>query len=280
MLATACPRDTGNGKSSGENGVTSSTTEQGGSEAETPATPEKTEAENPCETANPCAENPCESTNPCTENPCGENPCEANPCGENPCEANPCGENAAAENPCETSTKAEGDVVNVILQTSKGKITIAVHKDWSPLGAAHFLELVRDHYYDGAPWFRVMPGFMAQAGIAADPQETAKWQEKTIPDEPVVKGNLEGYVSFGRSSQPNSRSTHFFINYVDNSRLDAQGFPAFGEVIDGMDVARNLFPTGDRTVNQGELSQKGIDYFKQIAPDGDVIEKAWVEGEE
>jgi len=172
--------------------------------------------------------------------------------------------------------------VNVILQTTKGNITIAVHKDWAPIGAEHFLTLVRAGYYDGAPWFRVIPGFMCQTGLAADPAMTAKWQSQTINDEPVVEGNKPGYVSYGRSGAPNSRSTHFFINYVDNSAsLDRQGFPAFGEVVDGMDVARSLYATGENPgYVQQRLGSEGIDFFKSEYPEGDVIEKAWVEGEE
>ncbi len=186
---------------------------------------------------------------------------------ENPC--NPCGDEA----------QADEDIVNVILETSEGNITIAVHKDWAPIGAEHFIELVRAGYYDGAPWFRVIPGFMAQTGIAADPAVTAQWQGKTIEDEPVVVGNLPGKVSFGRSRGPNSRSTHIFINYVDNSAsLDQQGFPAFGEVVDGMDVVRSLYATGENPgYVQQRLGQEGIEFFRTEYPEGDVIERARVE---
>lgn len=179
--------------------------------------------------------------------------------------------------PGDTPSTEEG-VVNVLLHTSKGDIKIAVHPDWAPIGAAHFLELVRAKYYDGAPWFRVIPGFMAQTGLAADPAVTAQWQNQTIQDEPVVKGNLPGTVSFGRSGAPNSRSTHFFINYADNSRLDATGFPAFGEVIEGFEIAKSLFATGENpNYVQPRLSAEGIEFFRSEYPEGDVIVTATVE---
>jgi len=173
--------------------------------------------------------------------------------------------------------KGDANVTTVMLETSKGNITLAVHKDWSPLGAAHFIELVNAKYYDGAPWFRVMPGFMCQTGIAADPEVTKKWKDATIQDEPVVQGNKAGYVAFGQSGAPNSRSTHFFINYVDNSAgLDGQGFACFAQVTAGMDIAEKFKPTGDGTVDQGQLTDKGISYFKGIFPDGDTITRAYV----
>jgi cyclophilin family peptidyl-prolyl cis-trans isomerase len=153
---------------------------------------------------------------------------------------------------------------------------MAIHYDWAPIGAKHFVELVNAGYYNGAPWFRVIPGFMCQCGIAADPAVTKKWQDQTIQDEPVKQGNTRGMVSFGKSSAPNSRSTHIFINYVDNSRsLDPQGFSAFAEVISGMEVADKFKATGE-SVGQGELSAQGIDYFKKLFPDGDVITRAYL----
>jgi peptidyl-prolyl cis-trans isomerase A (cyclophilin A) len=183
----------------------------------------------------------------------------------------------AEEKPAEPAKDPGAGLTKVVLETSKGNIVLGIHEDWSPLGAKHFLELVDAGYYNGAPWFRVIKGFMCQCGIAADPAVTAKWQNQTIQDEPVIKGNSRGNVSFGKSGAPNSRSTHFFINYVDNSQsLDPQGFSAFAEVVEGMDVADKLKITGEGTVEQGQLSARGIAYFKEKFPDGDVIIRAYV----
>jgi peptidyl-prolyl cis-trans isomerase A (cyclophilin A) len=180
-----------------------------------------------------------------------------------------------------TEVDKKGDLTMVMLETSKGEILLEVHADWSPLGAAHFLELVEAGFYDGAPWFRVFKDPMgisvAQCGIAADPKVTAEWQQKTILDEPVVKGNIKGTVAFGKSGAPNSRSTHIFVNLSDNSRaLDPQGFSCFAIVIRGYDVVDSLMETGSSAVDQYQLSMQGIDYFYQVVPDGDIIKKAYI----
>ena len=168
------------------------------------------------------------------------------------------------------------ETITVVFETTKGEIVLEVHPSWSPLGAAHFVELVEAGFYDGAPWFRVIPGFMAQCGVAADPTLNATWGEETILDEPVKQGNLPGYMAFGKSTQPNSRSTHIFINYVDNSGgLDSQGFSCFAQVIEGFDSVGELFPCeyGD----QGGLAGPGgLDRFKQAYPNADYITRAYV----
>jgi peptidyl-prolyl cis-trans isomerase A (cyclophilin A) len=168
----------------------------------------------------------------------------------------------------------DGNVV--VLETTKGNIVIQLHEDWSPLGVAHFKELVSAKFYDGAPWFRVIDGFVAQCGVSADPKMNDEWSEKTIKDEPVVKGNLRGTVVYGKTGMPDSRSTHFFINFVDNSAsLDRQGFSAFGEVTEGMDIADSL--TRCEYADQGGLAGPGgIDKFKSRFPSADYIKRAYL----
>ena len=70
-------------------------------------------------------------------------------------------------------------------ETRKGSFVIAVQRDWAPLGADRFYNLVKSGYFDGARFFRVIPGFMAQFGIHGDPQVAAAWRDATIPDDPV-----------------------------------------------------------------------------------------------
>ena len=114
----------------------------------------------------------------------------------------------------------------MVLETTKGDIVLEVHPEWAPLGAA-LPELVNLKFYDGAPWYHVLDGFVAQCGVSADPKLNATWMEKTIKDEPVVQGNKTGYVwRFGKSGAPNSRTTHIFINMADNSQsLDDRASP-------------------------------------------------------
>jgi len=113
-------------------------------------------------------------------------------------------------------------------------------------------------------------------GIAANPAMNQEWGNKTLKDEPVIKGNLRGYVVYGATMDPDSRSTHFFINLVDNSEaLDSQGFAAFGEVIDGMDVVDKLAYCEYR--DQRALAhQNGMDRFKKQFPDADYILRAYI----
>ena len=177
--------------------------------------------------------------------------------------------------PADAAKTPKEDSNLVVLETTKGNIVIKLHPEWSPKGVEHFKELVNAGFYNGAPWFRVIDGFVAQTGVAADPRLNKSWEEKTIQDEPVVKGNIRGRVAYGQTGQPNSRSTHFFINYADNSRLDAQGFAAFGEVEEGMDVADKLtrceYQRQDILAAEGGLAQ-----FKKMFPNADYITKAYV----
>lgn len=171
---------------------------------------------------------------------------------------------------------AAGAVTKVAFETTKGKIVMEVHPEWSPIGAAHFIELVNAKFYDGAPWFRVLEGFVAQCGVSADPAMNTRYMESTIQDEPVIQGNEPGYVAFGKTMAPNSRSTHIFINFGDNrGSLDGQGFSCFAKVIEGMDVAQKL----ERVEYQdqaGLAAAGGIDAFKKAFPNADFITKAYV----
>jgi peptidyl-prolyl cis-trans isomerase A (cyclophilin A) len=165
---------------------------------------------------------------------------------------------------------------DVVLETTRGDVVLRVHEDWSPKGAEHFLRLVKAGYYDGAPWFRVIDGFVAQCGISADWKLNREWDRLSVEDEPVVAGNQRGHVSFGRTAEPNSRSTHIFINYKDNSaHLDDQGFPAFAEVVEGMEAADSFARVEFH--DQGGLADKGgIDTFREQFPEADYIEKAYI----
>jgi cyclophilin family peptidyl-prolyl cis-trans isomerase len=121
---------------------------------------------------------------------------------------------------------------DVSVPSGDASFTMKIDPDWAPIGAERFKQLVQAKFYDGCRFFRVIPGFMAQIGINGDPAVSAEWRSKTILDEPVLKSNLRGYVSFAKTGAPNSRTTQFFINYGDNSRLDGMGFAPFGVIED------------------------------------------------
>ena len=114
------------------------------------------------------------------------------------------------------------DVFDVRLETSKGPIVIEVHREWAPIGAARFHDLVRSRYYDDTRIFRVVAGRWAQFGIHGDPRVSARWRHRTIPDDPPRVSNTRGTVAFA-FAVPNGRTTQVFISLSDYTALDAQG---------------------------------------------------------
>lgn len=147
------------------------------------------------------------------------------------------------------------DVYRVKLETTKGDIVIEVKKEWAPRAAERFHELVSAGYYDGSRFHRVIRGFIAQFGIHADPKQGALYRDLKFPDEPVVLGNKRGTVAFAHNG-PHTRAVQVFLNLKDNSTLDKQSFPAFGKIVEGMDVADKI------SFLYGELAPKGA------GPDG------------
>jgi cyclophilin family peptidyl-prolyl cis-trans isomerase len=127
----------------------------------------------------------------------------------------------------------------VRLETTKGAIAVAVHRDWAPRAADRFHELVTARYYDDSRFFRVVKGQWAQFGIAADPKLATAWRTRTFADDPRRQSNTRGRVAFA-FAVPNGRTTQVYISLRDNSYQDEQGFVPFGEVIAGMDVADAL----------------------------------------
>src|SRR5262249_21130400 len=124
-------------------------------------------------------------------------------------------------------TEKAPDTYKVKFDTSKGAIVIDVHRDWAPVGADRFYNLVKNGFYDDTRFFRVLDGFMAQIGINGNPAIQTAWKSATMQDDPVKQSNKRGFVTYAKSSLPNSRSTQIFINYRDNSSLDKQGFAPF-----------------------------------------------------
>jgi len=123
----------------------------------------------------------------------------------------------------------------VRLETSVGDVVIQVHRAWAPLGADRFYNLAKGGYYDGSRIYRVLPNFMAQFGLHADPYVTQAWKSEFLVDDPGVASNTRGRVAFAKGGL-HSRTTEIFISYKDNSQLDERGFTPIGEVIEGMEV--------------------------------------------
>src|ERR1700683_2614073 len=81
-------------------------------------------------------------------------------------------------------------------ETSAGSFVIEVHRDWAPLGADRFYNLVKNGVYDTFRFFRALTGFMAQFGVRGEPAVAALWHDRAIADDPVKQSNTRGMVSF------------------------------------------------------------------------------------
>jgi peptidyl-prolyl cis-trans isomerase A (cyclophilin A) len=139
--------------------------------------------------------------------------------------------------------KAAPDSFEVRLETTRGPATLRVYRAWSPLGVDRFHYLVSHGFYDGARFFRVVAGFVAQFGLSGIPSLDSAWADRRIPDEPVRQSNVRGTISYARGG-PNTRSQQLYINLVDNVRLDTVstfGFPPIGRVIDGPAAIDSLY---------------------------------------
>ena len=160
--------------------------------------------------------------------------------------------------------------------TSKGSFVIEVHREWAPIGADRFYNLVKNGFYDGTRFFRVRPGFMAQFGLNGNPEIQSAWQRAFLRDDPVTQKNERGYVTFTTEGRPQSRFTQIFINYADNTRLDADGFAPFGQVVTGMEVVDKLFaPPDDAQPDQRRILRDGNEYLKEF-PKLDFVKRATI----
>ncbi|MEW6746589.1 MAG: peptidylprolyl isomerase [Planctomycetota bacterium] len=177
------------------------------------------------------------------------------------------------------ATEKAPELFKVKLETTEGDIVVEAHREWAPNGVDRFYNLVKIGYYTDVAFYRVLE-HMAYSGIHGDLRVTKAWGRATIQDDPVMESNVEGMVTFGKAKGPNSRTTQFFINYKDNSHLDKDGYAPFAKVIEGMDVAKNLYSGYEQGSQKGkgpdprELQTLGNAYLKSNFPELDYIKSA------
>ncbi len=179
------------------------------------------------------------------------------------------------------STPVAPNNFRVRLDTSKGAITIELHRDWAPNGVDRFYDLVNSGYFNDARFFRVVAGRWAQFGINGDPEVSSAWHDKTILDDVRRESNVRGTVAFA-FAVPNGRTTQLFINLKDNSPThDSEPFVPIGKVVQGMDIADKLNSEygersggGIRAGKQGALFLGGNTYLKTNFPNLDWIKTA------
>ncbi len=163
-----------------------------------------------------------------------------------------------------------------VLETNQGTVEIELYKDTMPITAGNFEKLVKEGYYDGIKFHRVIDGFMIQGGdpLTKDDSMTARWGTGgpgySIADEHIagpLLTNVRGTISMANAG-PNSGGSQFFINLVDNTGLDfdkppfSSKHPVFGRVIAGMDVVDAIggvaVGAGDRPVEAVVIKKASI----------------------
>ena len=177
--------------------------------------------------------------------------------------------------------RAAPDTFDVRFATTRGPFVVRVVRAWAPHGADRLFYLVTNDFYDGLRFFRVLPRFAAQFGAPGDPRINRVWETRTIPDDPVHRANLRGFVSFATAG-PNTRTTQLFVNLGNNGRLDRLGFAPVGRVVLGMENVDSLYggygegaPAG-RGPDQDRIAAEGNRYLAANFPKLDVIDSARV----
>jgi len=135
----------------------------------------------------------------------------------------------------------------VKLATTKGDIVIELNEDKAPITVANFLQYVRDGFYDGTIFHRVIPNFMIQGGGFNDQMMQKATQDPIKNEADNGLANDRGTVAMARTPDPDSATSQFFINHKDNAFLNytapspqGWGYCVFGEVTDGMDVVDEI----------------------------------------
>jgi cyclophilin family peptidyl-prolyl cis-trans isomerase len=164
----------------------------------------------------------------------------------------------AADHASDQTAKAPGadTLPHVVLETTKGRIVLELNARRAPKSVENFLILVRGGFYNGLVFHRVKPNFMIQAGyVTADLRRRAVTRPPIYNEADNGLHNVRGALAMARTSYPNSATTQFFINLVDNPTLDYKaptdegfGYAVFGHVIEGMNVvdAIGALPTTRR----------------------------------
>lgn len=134
----------------------------------------------------------------------------------------------------------------VLISTSMGDITLALDPAHAPLSVDNFLRYAKEGHYDGTLVYRIVPGFVIQAGSF----DSATHQRDVHDPIPLEAGlhNARGTVAMAREDAPNTATAEFFINLSDNTTLDhhlddtanATGYSVFGRVVSGMDVVDRI----------------------------------------
>jgi peptidyl-prolyl cis-trans isomerase A (cyclophilin A)/peptidyl-prolyl cis-trans isomerase B (cyclophilin B) len=158
----------------------------------------------------------------------------------------------AAKAPAKTEAKADATAsaeaqapAKVLLKTSLGDITLELYADKAPKSVENFLTYVKLGFYDGTVFHRVIANFMIQGGGFTPDLRQKKTRAPVVNESKNGLSNLRGTLAMARTADPNSATAQFFINTVDNPRLDYAGdanpgYCVFGKVVSGLDVVDKI----------------------------------------
>lgn len=165
--------------------------------------------------------------------------------------------------PAQAKAKAPAKF-KVKFTTTKGDFVVEATRAWAPIGVDRFYSLVKLGFFNDVGFFRVVPDFVVQFGIHGTPEVAAAWRAATIKDDkPGKQSNDKGTVTFAKGGT-DSRTTQLFVNYKDNPRLDAMGFPPIGKVVSGMEVVEAINKEYGEQPDQQRIQTEGNAYLKDI----------------
>jgi homoserine O-acetyltransferase len=174
------------------------------------------------------------------------------------------------------------EVFRARFETTRGAFVLEVQRQLAPLGADRFYNLIRAGFYDDSRFYRVTRGFV-QFGIPGDPAVSAVWRDKRMPDDSVKGTNLRGHFAYAMTG-PDARTTQIYVLKEDRVYQDAQGFAAFGRVVEGMAVVDSLHVGygensggGMRAGKQAPLFEGGNAYLDKNYPRLDKLIRARIE---
>jgi cyclophilin family peptidyl-prolyl cis-trans isomerase len=158
------------------------------------------------------------------------------------------------------------DNPTVVMETSMGTVKMVLYQDKTPITVANFLKYVDDKHYDGTIFHRVISGFMVQGGGMEPGMREKGSKYPPIKNEAGIGvSNDRGTLAMARTGNPNSATDQFFINVLDNRRLDQggqdpYGYAVFGRVTEGMDVVDKIrfVRTGPNDVPLDDVIIKSI----------------------
>ncbi|MEO1172864.1 MAG: peptidylprolyl isomerase [Myxococcota bacterium] len=190
----------------------------------------------------------------------------------------------AAETDSSTRVAAKSSNPMVLIDTTQGAITVELLKDKAPKSVENFLSYVKDGSYEGTIFHRVISSFMVQGGGFDENLIKRSTKPPVVNEANNGVSNRRGTVAMARTNDPNSATSQFFINVVDNARLDRSpgnpGYAVFGQVVKGMDTVDKIraVPTLCSTVQPGPCDPQKTKGMRDVPSEPVKILKVTVKG--